>query len=94
MSLQPHRRNNNMNQPVPPELSKTKPLTKEGTHGSSCICSREWPCWTSVGGMALGLGKSRCPSVGKCQGGKVEVVEWVWVHPPRSRETAEDIGGF
>ena len=44
--------------------------------------------------MALGLGKSRCPSVGKCQGGKVEVVEWVWVHPPRSRETAEDIGGF
>jgi hypothetical protein len=25
-----------------------------GTHGSGCICSRGWPCWTSVGGEALG----------------------------------------
>jgi hypothetical protein len=29
--LQAHRRNNNMNQPVPPELSSTKPPTKEYT---------------------------------------------------------------
>jgi hypothetical protein len=29
--LEPHRRNNNMNQPVPPELPETKPLTKEYT---------------------------------------------------------------
>jgi hypothetical protein len=27
--LQPHRKNNNMNQPVLPELSGTKPPTKE-----------------------------------------------------------------
>jgi hypothetical protein len=27
--LQPHRRNNNMNQPVPPELPGTKPPYKE-----------------------------------------------------------------
>ena len=27
--LQPHRRNNNMNQPVAPELPGTKPPTKE-----------------------------------------------------------------
>jgi hypothetical protein len=29
--LQPHRRNNNVNQPVPPELPRTKPPTKEYT---------------------------------------------------------------
>ena len=26
----------------------------EGTHGSSHICSRGWPCWASVGEDALG----------------------------------------
>ena len=24
-----------------------------GIHGSSCICSRGWPSWSSVGGEAL-----------------------------------------
>jgi hypothetical protein len=24
------------------------------THGSSCICSRGWPSWSSMGGEALG----------------------------------------
>jgi hypothetical protein len=31
MGLQPHRRNNNMSQPVPPELNGTKSPTKEYT---------------------------------------------------------------
>jgi hypothetical protein len=37
------------------------------TNGSSCICSRGWPCWASMGGEALGLVKVRCPSVGEFQ---------------------------
>jgi hypothetical protein len=28
--------------------------TNGGTHVSSRICSRGWPCWASVGGEALG----------------------------------------
>jgi hypothetical protein len=28
--------------------------TYGGTHGSGPICGRGWPCWTSVGGAALG----------------------------------------
>jgi hypothetical protein len=58
-----------MNQPVPPELPGTKPKSTHGeTHGSSCICSREWPSRSSMGGEALGPVKALCPSVGECQG--------------------------
>jgi hypothetical protein len=38
------------------------------THDSSCICSHGWPCWTSMGGEALGPVKAQCLSVGECQG--------------------------
>jgi hypothetical protein len=41
--------------------------THGGTHGSSHICSRGWPCWTSMGGEALGPEKAQCPSVGEFQ---------------------------
>jgi hypothetical protein len=58
------------------------------THGSSCICSREWPCWTSVGGEALGPEKAGCPSVGKCQDREVGVGELV------IRGRGDGIGGF
>jgi hypothetical protein len=37
-------------------------------HVSTCICSRGWPSWPSMGGEALGLGKIIYPSTGKCQG--------------------------
>jgi hypothetical protein len=38
----------------------------EGTHNSSHICRRGWPCWTSMRGQGLGPVKARCPSVGEC----------------------------
>jgi hypothetical protein len=40
---------------------------------SSCICSRGWPSWPSMGGEALGLVKIICPSTGECQGQEVGV---------------------
>jgi hypothetical protein len=48
--------------------------THGGTHGSSCICSRGCPSWSSMGGEALGPVKALCPSVGESQGQK-----WKWV---------------
>jgi hypothetical protein len=81
-----------MNQPVPPELPGTKPPTKEythgGTHDSSCICSRGWPCWTSMKREALGPEKARCPSVGECQDREAGVGWSV------SRGREDGIGGF
>jgi hypothetical protein len=44
-----------MNQPVTPELQGLNNKLKSGqTHGSSCLCSRGWPCWLSMGGEDLG----------------------------------------
>ena len=34
-------------------LSQQPKSTHGGTHGSSCICSRAWPSWTSMGGEPL-----------------------------------------
>jgi hypothetical protein len=36
------------------ELDHQPKSTHGGTHGSSRICGRGWPLWTSVGGAALG----------------------------------------
>jgi hypothetical protein len=79
-----------MNQPVTPELPVTKPpkSTHGGTYRSSCICSREWPCWTSIGGEALGPVNARCPSVGECQDQEAGVGGLV------SRGRGDVIGGF
>jgi len=38
-------------------------ITHGGTHGSSHIGSRGWPCWTSLGEEAHGPVKAQCPSV-------------------------------
>ena len=35
---------------------------------SSCICSRRWPIWPSLGVEALGLAKIICPSTVGFQG--------------------------
>ena len=50
--------------------------THGGIHGSSCICSRGWPCWTSVGGEALGSVKAEGRSVGECQVGEAGLGRW------------------
>jgi hypothetical protein len=56
-----HRKNNNIEQPDPSHHS-SQVLNHHGrTHGFSRIYSREWPCWTSMGGEALGPGKAQCP---------------------------------
>jgi hypothetical protein len=59
--------------PVPPKLPGTKPPIKENTQrdsrgGSSCICSRGWPSWSSTEGETLGPVKVLCPRVGECLG--------------------------
>jgi hypothetical protein len=55
------------------ELNHQPKSTYEGTYGCTCICSRAWPCQTSIGGEALGHVMDRCHSVGKCKGREVEV---------------------
>jgi hypothetical protein len=72
--LQLHRRNNSMNQPVPQSsqgLNHQRKSTHGGTHGSSCICSRGWPCGTPRRGEALGHVKDS--SVGGSQEREVGV---------------------
>jgi hypothetical protein len=55
---------------APGTKSPTKEYTRGGTHGSSCICSRGWPCLASMGGEALGPVNAQCPSVGDIRAGK------------------------
>ena len=62
--------------------------THGGTHGSSHICSRGWPSWSSVGGKALGPVKVLFPSIGECQGQEAGVGGLV------SRGRRERIGDF
>ena len=65
-----HRRNNNMNKPVPLELPGTKPPIKENTWwtgGSRCICSRGWPSQSSMGGEDLGPVSAVFSSVGNAR---------------------------
>ena len=40
----------------------------EGPIADSCICSRRWPCQTSMRGEALGPVKARYPTVGLAPG--------------------------
>jgi hypothetical protein len=37
--------------------------TQGGTHGSSRICSKGWPCRTPMGREALSPVKAQCPSI-------------------------------
>jgi hypothetical protein len=55
---------------------------------SSCICSRGWPSWSSVGGEALGLDKILGRSIGECQGQEARV------RGLGSRGRREGIGNF
>jgi hypothetical protein len=49
-------------------LNHQSKKTHGRTHGSSCICSRGWPSWSSMGGEALGPVKVLCTNLGECQG--------------------------
>jgi hypothetical protein len=64
--------------------------THGGTHDSGLIGGRGWPCWTLVGGAALGPEGVRCPSVVECQGGKAGV--WVRKYPHSGRGTGARVG--
>jgi hypothetical protein len=68
LKAQPYKKNNNINQPEPPEVPGTKPPTKECTWQDPWlqphICSRGWPGQASKGGEALGPLKAQCTSVG------------------------------
>ena len=68
-----------MSHPVLPELQgqNHQPDSTHGfTHGSRCIGSRGWPCWTSKGGEAPGPGKAQCSSVGEYQDREVGRGDW------------------
>ena len=96
--LQPHRKNSNIiiNQTLQSSqgLNHQPKSTHGGTHGSSCLCSRGWPCQSSIGGEILGSVRAQCPSVGECQGREAELVGWVGEHPHKSREREDAIKGF
>ena len=82
--MQPHKKNNNINQPVPQELSGSRPSTKEYTW----LQLHTLPCQTSVGGEVLGPMKAqKMPQNSGLEGGKVG-------HPHRSRGKADGIRGF
>jgi hypothetical protein len=61
---------------LPPSQSSQglnhQPKSTHGvTQGSSFMCSRGWPCGTSMRGDALGPVKALCPSLGECQDRKI-----------------------
>jgi hypothetical protein len=47
--------------------------THVATHGSPSMCSRGWPCWTSMGGEAFGPVRVQCPSLRECQDWEAQV---------------------
>jgi len=76
--LQPHRKNNDINQPdfqSSWELNYEPKSTHGETHGSSHICSRAWHCLASIRREALGPLKAHFLSVGEYQGFEIRVGE-------------------
>jgi hypothetical protein len=89
---------NSVNRPDSLELLGTGPPTKEYTLRDPWRCGggcgSGWPCWTSVGGEALGPEGVQCSSVGECQGGKKGGGGWVWEHPYRGKRWGGGVEGF
>jgi hypothetical protein len=93
--LQPHRGSNNDNRPEIQELLEleNQPKSTHGAfHGAGHIYGKGWPCWTSVGGAALGPEGVQCPSVGEYQGRRTGVDGWVGEHPHKSRVREDGTG--
>ena len=65
--------------------------THGGTHGSSCIHSRGWPCQASMREDAFGPMKAPCPIVGECVGREERVDGLLGLYPHR-RKRSEDAG--
>jgi hypothetical protein len=79
-----------MNQPThsSQRLNHQPKNTHGGTQGSSCICSRGWPCGTSMRGEALGHVKAPYTSAGKFQDRKMRVG---WVSEQENGGTEEEV---
>jgi hypothetical protein len=78
----------------PQGLNHQPKSTHRGSHGSSHIYSRGWPCGASVGGEAPGSVKARCSIVGECQVKEAGVGGWVGEHPHRRLGGKMGLGGF
>jgi hypothetical protein len=92
-----HRRNNSINQPDPQSsqgLNHQPKSTHGGTDDSNYICSRGWPCWSSMGGETLGPVKAGCPSVGGMPGWGSGSGWMAGVTPHRSRGRGMGKGDF
>jgi hypothetical protein len=70
------------------ELIHQPKSTHGGIPGSSHICNRGWPCWTSVGGEVLCPLKALYPSIWECQNREVGIGGLV------SRGRKDRRGGF
>jgi hypothetical protein len=75
-------------------LNQQAKNTQGVTCGSGHIGVRGWPCWTSVGGEALGSEGVWCSCVGECQDKKTGVSWWVGEHPHRGRGRGNGERGF
>ena len=97
--MQPHKGSSSVNRPntPPPELLGTEPPTKEYIWRDSQLWPHRYQ-WmallVSVGGEALGPRGVQCPSIGECQGGKMEEGRWVGEHSHRSSGREGRIGVF
>jgi hypothetical protein len=90
--LQPHRMNNNVNQPVPPELQGTKPPTKEYTRRDSRLQQHMQQRMA-----LLEINERRGPwsyggSMPQCRGMSGQGNRSGWVTEQRTR--GKEIGGF
>jgi hypothetical protein len=90
--LQPHGKNNNINQPDTPEIPGTNPPTKWKDPWLQLYMEQRMALLGIMGKEALGSMKARCPTEGECRGKEVGVDKWVREHPNRSRRRG--IGGL
>ena len=92
MGLQPHGKNS-INQPDP-QNSQGLSHQQRSTHGSSCICSRGWPCQASMGEVLGPIKARKMPQYRGIKGREVGVSEWVEEQPSRSRGREDGVGVF
>jgi len=77
-----HRKNNNINQPDPPELPGTNPTTKEGPMAPAAHVAEGSLIWHQWEGRPLVLWRVDAPRLGNARAG---VGGWMGEHLRRSR---------